>query len=105
MELYALLLLHGAEPEIETHAGSPTSSLPVRAEAKQLAHCGCGARQLAVRRGAFSRTELTDAGPRARPRGARRRGGRRGGADGGDGPDLRVLGGATLADTTLPSMA
>ena len=73
-------------------------------QAKQLALRLC-ARGIAVRRGAFGRTELTDAGRdlalEAETRLEDVVAGRMAGMD----PTLRVLGGATLADMTLPSLA
>ena len=102
MELYALLLLHGAEPIETTRLADQLSASP--SQAKQLALRLC-ARGIAVRRGAFGRTELTDAGRdlalEAEARLEDVVAGRRAGMD----PTLRVLGGATLADMTLPSLA
>ena len=102
MELYALLLLHGAEPIETTRLADQLSASP--SQAKQLALRLC-ARGIAVRRGAFGRTELTDAGRELALEAEARLedvvAGRMAGMD----PTLRVLGGATLADMTLPSLA
>ena len=90
-----------------TRYSSCTAPSPSRRrawQAKQLALRLC-ARGIAVRRGAFGRTELTDAGRdlalEAEARLEDVVAGRMAGMD----PTLRVLGGATLADMTLPSLA
>ncbi len=100
MELYALLLLHGSEPIETTRLAEQLSASP--SQAKQLALRLC-ARGIALRRGAYGRTELTEAGRElataAETQLEEAVAGRMASID----PTLRVLGGATLADLTLPT--
>jgi DNA-binding MarR family transcriptional regulator len=102
MELYALLLLHGSGP-IETSRLAEQLSAST-SQAKQLALRLC-ARGIAARRGMYGRTELTEAGRdlarRAEVRLEDTVADRMSVID----PTLRVLGGVTLADLTLPATA
>lgn len=102
MELYALLLLHGSGP-VETSRLADQLSASA-SQAKQLALRLC-ARGVAVRRGTYGRTELTPAGRElaleAEARLEETVADRMSDID----PTLRVVGGVTLADLTLPTTA
>jgi DNA-binding MarR family transcriptional regulator len=102
MELYALLLLRSEEPLETTRLAAQLAAS--QSQAKQIALRLC-ARGLAVRYGAYGRTELTAAGRELADAAASDLedavAGRMATID----PALRVLGTATLADLTLPTSA